>query len=31
MTDDRLEQAIVETGARLIILDPIQAYIGATG
>ena len=30
MTDDRLEQAIIETGARLIILDPFQAYIGAT-
>ena len=30
MTDDRLEQAIIETGSRLIILDPIQAYIGAT-
>ena len=30
MTDDRLEQAINETKARLIILDPIQAYIGAT-
>ncbi len=30
MTDERLEQAIIETGARLIILDPIQAYIGAT-
>ena len=29
MTDDRLEQAIIETGARLVILDPIQAYIGA--
>ena len=29
MTDDRLEQAIVETGARLVILDLIQAYIGA--
>lgn len=29
MTDDKLEQAIVETGARLVILDPIQAYIGA--
>ena len=28
MTDDRLEQAIIETKARLIILDPIQAYIG---
>ena len=30
MTDDRLEQAIMETKTRLIILDPIQAYIGAT-
>lgn len=30
MTGDRLEQAIIETKARLIILDPIQAYIGAT-
>lgn len=30
MTDDRLEQAIIETKAKLIILDPIQAYIGAT-
>ncbi len=30
MIHDRLEQAIIETGARLIILDPIQAYIGAT-
>lgn len=30
MTDDRLEKAIIETKARLIILDPIQAYIGAT-
>lgn len=30
MTDDRLEQAIIETKARLIIIDPIQAYIGAT-
>lgn len=30
MTDDMLEQAIIETKARLIILDPIQAYIGAT-
>lgn len=30
MTDDRLEKAIIETGARLIIFDPIQAYIGAT-
>lgn len=30
MSDERLEQAIIETKARLIILDPIQAYIGAT-
>lgn len=30
MIHDRLEQAIIETGARLIILDLIQAYIGAT-
>ena len=30
MSDERLEQAILETKARLIILDPIQAYIGAT-
>lgn len=29
MLDERIEQAIAETGARLIILDPIQAYIGA--
>lgn len=30
MTDDRLDRAIVETKARLVILDPIRAYIGAT-
>jgi hypothetical protein len=30
MSDERLEQAIIETKAKLIILDPIQAYIGAT-
>lgn len=30
MADERLEIAIKETGARLLILDPIQAYIGAT-
>ena len=30
MSDERLEQAIIETNAKLIILDPIQAYIGAT-
>ncbi len=29
MTDERLEQAIAETNAKLIILDPIQAYIGS--
>ena len=29
MSDERLEQAIQETGAKLIILDPIQAYLGA--
>ena len=29
MLDERIEQAIAETGARMIILDPIQAYIGA--
>lgn len=29
MLDDRLEQAIIQTGARLVILDPIQAYVGS--
>ncbi len=29
MLDERLEIAIKETGARLLILDPIQAYIGS--
>lgn len=29
MTDERIEKAIQQTGAKLIILDPIQAYIGA--
>lgn len=28
MIDERLEEAIVKTGARLLILDPIQAYLG---
>ena len=28
MVDERLEEAIVKTGARLLILDPIQAYLG---
>lgn len=29
MDDDRLEQAINATGAKLLILDPIQAYLGS--
>ena len=29
MLDERIEKAIVETGARALILDPVQAYIGA--
>ena len=29
MTDERIEQALKETGAKLLILDPIQAYLGA--
>lgn len=29
MTDERIEKAIQQTGTKLIILDPIQAYIGA--
>ena len=28
LVDERLEQAVRETGARLIVLDPIQAYLG---
>lgn len=28
MVDERLEEAIVRTGARLLILDPIQVYLG---
>ena len=28
LSDERLERAIRQTGARLIILDPIQAYVG---
>ncbi len=27
--DKRIEEAIVRTGARLLVLDPLQAYIGA--
>ena len=29
-TDDRLEHAIIETKVKLVILDPLQAYIGAS-
>lgn len=29
MIDERLEQAIEKTGAKLLILDPIQAYLGS--
>ena len=28
LCDERLEQAIRETGAKLIVLDPLQAYLG---
>ncbi|SHM99377.1 AAA domain-containing protein [Anaerosporobacter mobilis DSM 15930] len=28
MVDERLEEAILKTNARLLILDPIQAYLG---
>ena len=28
-TDTRIEDAITATGARLLILDPLQAYLGA--
>ena len=28
MIDERLEQAFIRTGAKLLILDPIQAYLG---
>lgn len=28
MVDERLEEAIVTSGAKLLILDPIQAYLG---
>lgn len=30
MTDERLERAVRETGAKFVILDPIQAYLGAS-
>lgn len=29
LDDDRLEQALEQTGARLVVLDPIQGYIGS--
>lgn len=29
MTDERIEQALKETDAKVLILDPIQAYLGA--
>ncbi len=29
LSDARIEQAITQTGAKLFILDPLQAYIGA--
>ena len=29
LSDERLEQAIVETNAKLIVLDPMQAYLGS--
>lgn len=29
MLDERIEEAIVKTGAKLLILDPIQAYLGS--
>lgn len=29
LSDARIEQAIIQTGARLFILDPLQAYLGA--
>ena len=29
MLDERIEKAIIEVAARVVILDPIQAYVGA--
>ena len=29
LLDERLERAISETGARVVILDPVQAYVGS--
>ena len=28
MIDERLEEAVIKTGAKLLMLDPIQAYLG---
>ena len=28
-TDARLEEAIIQTKARLVVLDPIQGFLGA--
>ena len=30
MSDDRLEEAIIRTRAKLVVLDPIQAYLGSS-
>ena len=29
MLDERIEEALIRTGARVLILDPIQAYLGS--
>lgn len=29
MLDERIEEALIKTGARVLILDPIQAYLGS--
>lgn len=29
LTDERIERAIIENNAKLVIIDPIQAYLGA--
>ena len=29
LSDERIEKAIIENNARLVIIDPIQAYLGA--
>lgn len=29
LSDERIEKAIVDTGAKLVIIDPLQAYLGA--